>query len=1336
RRESLGSNVSVHEGSIYNTGAGNVAEPLEVAVSARGSFSKPNYPLPPRNADTEDDDSIASQVSERLAKLGLGSGERSALHADRLAAEMLPMDSERQLCNLFAPLEREIGDMLPPPRSIVDWSTTSADKVATWFLDNIPGNVSIVNAPASAFGTPLAQQEKLLDSDSYSDCDCSSCDCSLYTSDSDGSSSSDSVTDMAAATSTKARVVGGCVQTNPGPPVGHIATGVAGMTMPYSGINLPQPLGLSLVAKEPDEPQVAKTTESDSSANGKQLATPDSPDKAPSSPQDGDDGGHKLHLGTLPASGPGEAAESRQKYLILSKPGGRFVPIDMLNGTMLPTVEPPRVPLLDLTGGNNAHLMNVDASRSVHSLHLSTSMGMSYQQYSGMDYTAMSSSYICQSPSWQSGGISWAQHVPGATYGSAGAMTKSPVVVPGPAPPRSQPNRQLLTDNALTPSLGLSTEVVAVSQFPSSESLTHLAANSAPRARIESGSALPTASSRKSFASNGSVSVFNSGTMGGPTSLSSNLRSKRSLQWVSSEGLRGQNYNPGSGPSPIYRGKYSSGAMTPELGGFGLGAIQHTRQNLGFAGLRGYIGNGIRQRANAGSTINRRGEDGGLPTGYITPITSGPISDHGLGQVSGGGGVTSSGVMPREPMAIQSSSMSTGPSVSNAADRAGSARIENMRKLTRGHRASPAAIAAAPSMPPPALASASPQRGQHAMRYSPSMAIWSSFKEGGGLSTIKDQDDANASAEQSRGPSRRNSATAVSGGRFLSEPLPNVAPSSSTVGPPVTLPTRDMAITPFSDEVAGRGYWMGTEPPSARSHSSLGTGASINQMPVDEVKEEEIEEAPQPMEMDVATYMVGGVAAGKRMRRILSGPTDRARVVRETGNDYNGASGESECEFELNELVSLVSMDGIVSVFDPVRKVSHFVSLSAKDPVLGIWKVKMHEEVCNLSPLETMLLDGNINVNQEFGIQLLSSSPAKRIYRRIGLSHHDLLNAAYYSVSVEDRVMLINHLEHQRRRAARSRMKKLRSQTRLNYDLPGDRPARRTELSPNASRNNTLSKAVRYGLNGARLRENLKYHRVGRAIRNTGGHIRDWATSNSAQQSVAESSTAGPYVTSNALTDEDHLDVQPSEFTTPGLSLSPAVRRLSGAPRVHVPPQHSGDRVVCSEDGTSDEAAPNYNSAAAYGGVASSAERNSKNNMPISPYLSARADVRLAAKSLSTDIAAALTGWYGENRDDYRRALRVCDHLVVSTWRGTTYFVDVGTMLDIAHYSELFHHNWSVRNAIANETAGATASASDKDSYLDTQSTNMSTFYGQLSAFHDVTGLLSRLRANGSVIQF
>ncbi|KAJ2493148.1 hypothetical protein IWW37_000798 [Coemansia sp. RSA 2050] len=1344
RRESLGSNVSAHEGSIHNTGAGNAAEPLEVAVSARGSFSKPDYPLPPRNAETEDEDSIASQVSERLAKLGLGSGEQSALYVDRFAAEMLPMDSDQQLGHVLAPLEHDIGRMLPPPRSIVDWSTTSADKVATWFLDNIPGNVSIVNAPPSAFGTPLDRQRKSLGSDAYSDCDCSSCDCSLYSSDSEGSCSSDLAAELPFVASSNNRDAGGGDQPIPGPPVGHIATGVPGATIPYSGIDLPQPLGLGLVTKEPVVPPVVEKAEPGSDVGGDQPATSDSPTETSGLPHDSSKSGHKLHLGTLPASGPGPVPEKLQQYLILSKPGGRFVPIDMVHETMLPTVEPPPVPMSILTGGNNAHMMNVDASHSVRSLHLSMPMGMSYQQFSGIDYAAMPSSYICQSPSWQSGSLSWAQHVPGATYNSAGAMTKSPIVVPGPAPPRSQPSRQLLGDNALASSAALVTELASVSQFPPNEPLSRVAANSAPRARIESSPALPSANSRRSFASAGSTSVFNAGTMGGSTTLSSNLRSKRSMQWIHNEGVRGHHFHPGHGPSPIYRGKSASGTMTPELGEAGPEVGQHMRRNLGFAGLRGYIGNGIRHRAHGSSMINRRSDDSGPLSGYFTPLTSGQISGHALGQIVGdGSGVGSSGVMPREPMAIQSSSISTAPSISNLSDRAGGARVEGMRKPTRGHRNSPSAAATAPSMPlPPHQASASPQRALHHMRSSPSMAIWSSFKDGGGLSTIKDQDDANESAEQSRGPSRRNSATTVGGGRFLSEPLPNVA-LSSTAGPPAPHPTRDMAVTPFSDEVAGRSYWMGTEPPSARSHSSLGTGASINQVPVDGEKEEEIEEAPQPMEMDVATYMVGGVAAGKRTRRILSGPTDRARVVRDADSDDigAGAGGDFESEIELRELVSLVTMDGMMCVFDPGRKVSHFIGLSSKDPVLGIWKVKMHEEVCNPSPLETMQQDGSIKVSHELGMQLLSSTPAKRIYRRVGLSHRDLLHAAHYSVFIEDRVMMVNYIEHRRRRNARHRMKKLCSPTRLNYELPDDQAARRTELSsPSASRNNTLSKAVRYGLNGVRLRENFRYQRVGRAVRNFGGHIRDLAASKSAQLSAAESSTAGPYVTSNALTDDDHLDVQPSEVTTPGVSLSPAVRRLSGAPRAHFTLWQPGDRVADSEDGTSDEAVhatSNDVDASAYGGVTPSVKRTSKSNMPASPYLSAHADAKLASKSLGTDIAAALAGWYGENKDDYRRALRVCDHLVVSTWRGTTYFIDVGTMLDIAHYNELFQHNWDVRKAAVNEAAGVAATASEKDGCtLDSQSTTMSTFYGNLREFHDVTGLLSRLRNNGNVIQF
>ncbi|KAJ2575638.1 hypothetical protein EV177_010983, partial [Coemansia sp. RSA 1804] len=133
-------------------------------------------------------------------------------------------------------------------------------------------------------------------------------------------------------------------------------------------------------------------------------------------------------------------------------------------------------------------------------------------------------------------------------------------------------------------------------------------------------------------------------------------------------------------------------------------------------------------------------------------------------------------------------------------------------------------------------------------------------------------------------------------------------------------------------------------PASARSHSSLGTGASGNYLPTaDDVKdEEEIEEAPQPVTMDVTTFMVGGVSAGKRLRRILDGPSDMPRdiqcsadpVVSAAGGEEEGAGGKSagrlgedgdeSDESETEELVSLVSMDCVISCYDPRRKVSNF----------------------------------------------------------------------------------------------------------------------------------------------------------------------------------------------------------------------------------------------------------------------------------------------------------------------------------------------------------------------------------------------------------------------------
>ncbi|KAJ1718481.1 hypothetical protein LPJ53_006495, partial [Coemansia erecta] len=72
RRTSVGSIVSGRDDSTYNnSGSGQQAAlPLEVTVSARGSFSKPSYPTqPPRPTDMDDNNSVISQVTERLTEL-------------------------------------------------------------------------------------------------------------------------------------------------------------------------------------------------------------------------------------------------------------------------------------------------------------------------------------------------------------------------------------------------------------------------------------------------------------------------------------------------------------------------------------------------------------------------------------------------------------------------------------------------------------------------------------------------------------------------------------------------------------------------------------------------------------------------------------------------------------------------------------------------------------------------------------------------------------------------------------------------------------------------------------------------------------------------------------------------------------------------------------------------------------------------------------------------------------------------------------------------------------------------------------------------------------------
>ncbi|KAJ1837761.1 hypothetical protein LPJ57_011334, partial [Coemansia sp. RSA 486] len=299
---------------------------------------------------------------------------------------------------------------------------------------------------------------------------------------------------------------------------------------------------------------------------------------------------------------------------------------------------------------------------------------------------------------------------------------------------------------------------------------------------------------------------------------------------------------------------------------------------------------------------------------------------------------------------------------------------------------------------------ASPQRGQNLLRYSPSATGWSSYKDSGMLSTIRDQEgfiesEGNLSSQHRLG---QGGYAAVRGS---GEPLSGL--SGSGMHTPALQTQESAVFSPYTDDLSShsRGYWVNAGPASARSHSSLGTGVSASNVQAsDEKEEEEIEEAPQPMELDVATYMVGGVAAGKRQRRLIN--VNSLPISASTKSTLSADDSDEEDDYELHELVSLVTMDGVISCYDPVRKVNHFVSLSSKDPVLGIWKVKMHDDISRLPTLLDVVRRSGDGANSARGQKLLSNTPGKRVYRRVGLSNHDLLYAVRYSTFIEDRVQL------------------------------------------------------------------------------------------------------------------------------------------------------------------------------------------------------------------------------------------------------------------------------------------------------------------------------------------
>ncbi|KAJ2687308.1 hypothetical protein H4R19_006641, partial [Coemansia spiralis] len=328
-------------------------------------------------------------------------------------------------------------------------------------------------------------------------------------------------------------------------------------------------------------------------------------------------------------------------------------------------------------------------------------------------------------------------------------------------------------------------------------------------------------------------SVVRPGSVSGAASLSSNLRAQRSLHRTSYDVLRTQGPTAHFGPNPVNRGIATSGMMTPATGPYLVGASQIDRRQLGYAGLRGYIGGNSRQGMGGRSSASLRADDGRFQSSYYSPQGTGPLTGRGYGfAISQGLGT---GAMPREPSPGYFSPVP--PSATSAASGERHTRfwLDNIRGSPHQPRHGPV---------PPASVSPQPgqpqqQQQQQQSRYSPSLAGWASFKSGGIMGAVRDRDD----APEVRDHRRPNSATPA-----------YMAPSEHHSG--THLPDHlgsEPEAGGFGDGVpvtaAERAFWSHAEFPSARSHSSLGTGASAGLAPL-VAKEEEIEEAPQPMELE------------------------------------------------------------------------------------------------------------------------------------------------------------------------------------------------------------------------------------------------------------------------------------------------------------------------------------------------------------------------------------------------------------------------------------------------------------------------------------------------------
>ncbi|KAJ1948480.1 hypothetical protein EC988_005159, partial [Linderina pennispora] len=754
-------------------------------------------------------------------------------------------------------LERDVNLQLPPSRTVVDWSATKADKIATWFLDNIPGNISLVTAPVGAFGEGTAQRNSGFSSDSESECSCSSCSCSFSSSDSEGSTSSESD-----------------YGNNPG-------TGDMGMKRPstqisldasvplavpmdlpavapvsHVGVNLPKPVGMSAIHKERQNEDTTCSSNGGAGQQGPETDIPGSPHKSTPEPKAGED---------VELARSGE--EEEQAFLILSKPGGRFVPIDMVRGRLLSTVEPPPVPRPSDTGGNVTHMMNIDTSDSLRGLQMSAAADLYVQQYAGVDISTLSSSYFGRSSSWHSNSIVWPTNIPIASYNSTGnPIDRSIAHASGDGPvPKSQRSHPSLADKTTPIPAHPAGDDSSVPPTPS-DTGSFVSVNIAHRVPHDVGSAGSMLSgqpgSRRSQVSGGAQSYFNSvQSMSGGAPSASGIRPARGMYRGSNDGYR--NSSGGSvGLNSLYlRGAATSGSATP------VGTNAYSRMvTLGAAGLRGYIGNQTNRQRNSGSSsVHYRGDDSSLSSGMHT-LNSAYTASRGYSM--GFGSNTASGVVLRDNLPIvpsTPSNMPAGQSLVTGTDRSAKHRLEVARQGAKGRRGSSSI---------PAVASASPQKGQHISRYSPSFAGWSaSYKESSILSTIRDQDDTDE-AERGCAPEHDTSKSdvGVRGTVAATSSSGRKVPPGALPSDPLSTPVKDPYTSPFGDE-SGRSYWQHTEPQSVRSHSSLGTGTSAHQLAMGEEKEEEVEDAPQPMEADVATFMVGGVSTGKRKRAILSSIT-------------------------------------------------------------------------------------------------------------------------------------------------------------------------------------------------------------------------------------------------------------------------------------------------------------------------------------------------------------------------------------------------------------------------------------------------------------------------------